>query len=48
MISIRMVKLCHASLWKPLQVIFKSCLESGKFALEWEKANVVPDHKKRD
>ena len=34
-ISIRMVKLCDASLCKPLELIFKSCVESGKFALEW-------------
>ena len=33
-ISIRMVKLCDASLCKPLELIFKSCLESGKFPLE--------------
>ena len=35
-----MVKLCNASLCKPLGLIFKSCLE-------WKKANVVvPAHKK--
>ena len=43
-----MVKLCDASLCKPLELIFKSCLESGKFPLEWKKANVVPAHKKGD
>ena len=48
MICIRMVKLCDASLCKPLEFIFKSCLESGKFPLEWKKANVVPAHKKED
>ena len=48
MISIRMVKLCDASLWKPFELIFKSCLESGKFLLEWKKANVAPAHKKGD
>ena len=48
MISIRMVKLCDASLCKSLEVIFKSCLESGKFTLEWKKANVVPAYKKGD
>ena len=31
---------------KPLELIFKSCLESGKFPPEWKKANVVPAHKK--
>ena len=48
MISIRMVKLCDASFCKSLELIFKSCLESGKFPLEWKKVNVVPPHKKGD
>ena len=37
-ISIRMVKLCDASLCKQLELIFISCLESGKFPLEWKKS----------
>ena len=28
--------------------IFKSCLEKGKFPLEWKKAKVVPAHEKGD
>ena len=48
MISIRMVKLCDASLCKPFKLIFKSCLDSGKFPLELKKANVVPAYKKED
>ena len=43
-----MVKLCDASLCKLLELIFKSCLESGKFPLEWKKANVIPAYKKGD
>ena len=46
MTSIRLVKLCDASLCKPFELIFKSCLGSGKFPLEWKKANVLPVHKK--
>ena len=46
MISIWMVKLCDASLCKPLELIFKSGLESGKFPLKWKNANVVSVHKK--
>ena len=42
-----MVKLCDASLCRPFE-LFKSCLENGKFPLEWKKANVVPVHKKGD
>ena len=37
-ISIRMVKLCNASLCKQLELIFISYLESGKFPLEWKKS----------
>ena len=48
MISIQMVKLFDASLCKPLEQIFKSCLESGKFLLEWKKANVVFLHIKKE
>ena len=46
MISIRMMKLSDASLCKPLELIFKLCLESGNFLFEWKKANSVPSHKK--
>ena len=37
---------CGESISKPLG-IFKSCIEKGQFPNEWEKANVVPVHKKR-
>ena len=47
-ISIRMVKLCDSSICMSLELIFESCLESGKFTFEWKKANVVPAHKKGD
>ena len=46
MISIRMLKICGDSILKPLELIFKSCLENGKFPIEWKKANVVLVHKK--
>ena len=48
MISIRMLKLCGDSIWKPLEIIFKNCLKEGIFPNEWKKANVVPIHKKND
>ena len=44
--SIRMLKICGPSICKPLEIIFKSCLESGIFRLGWKKANVVPVHQK--
>ena len=45
MISIRMLKICGDSILKLLEFIFKSCLENGKFPIEWKKANLVPVHK---
>ena len=48
MISIRMIKIFDTSICRPLKLIFQSCLESGKFPIEWKKANVVPVHKKGD
>ena len=46
MISIRMIKICGESILKPLELLFKSCLENGKLPIEWKKANVVPVHQK--
>ena len=43
-----MIKICDTSIWRPLKLIFQSCLESGKFSIEWKKTNVVPVHKKDD
>ena len=37
MISIWMVKIRDASICKPLELIFRSCLENGKFPTEWKK-----------
>ena len=37
MISIRMLKICGDSILKPLELIFKSFIESGKFPIEWQK-----------
>ena len=48
MISIRMLKICQQSICKPLLIIFKNCVRTGKFPTTWKKANVVPIHKKGD
>ena len=45
-ISTRMLKICRLSICKLLEIIFKLCLQSGVFPLEWKKANVVLVHKK--
>ena len=41
-------KVCDTSICKPLELIFRSCLENGKFPAGWKKANVFPAHKKGD
>ena len=41
-----MLKIWGPATCKPLEIIFKSCLESGTFPLEWKQANDVPVHKK--
>ena len=46
MLNIQMIKLCGNSICKPFSIIFNDCLNEGKFPHEWEKANVVPVHKK--
>ena len=48
MISIRMLKLCGEAICRPLNIIFKTCLNTGKFPSEWKKGNVAPIHKKDD
>ena len=45
-ISIRMLKICGSSIYKPLEMIFKQCIET--FPSDWRKANIVPIHKKGD
>ena len=48
MINICMLKICGDSILKPVELVFKSCIESGKFPIEWKKANVAPVHKKNN
>ena len=48
MISIYMIMWCGDTVYKPLEIIFKSCLNQGIFPAEWKKANVVPVYKKGD
>ena len=43
-----MLKICDESICKPLRMIFRSCLENGKFPSEWKKASVVPVFKKNN
>ena len=48
MISIRMLKLCGKSIYKPFDLIFQFCMKQGKFPTEWKKANVAHFHKKEE
>ena len=48
MISICILKICDDSNLKPLELIFKSCIESGKFPIEWKKANVALIYEKNN
>ena len=34
------LKICGDSILKPIEVISKSCIESGKFPIKWKKAKV--------
>ena len=45
-VSIPMLKTCGDSIWRPLNI--RVNLRTGKFPLEWKKANIVPIHKKGD
>ena len=46
MMSIRKLKLCGESILKPLELIFRFCIENIKHLNNWKKVNVVPVHKK--
>ena len=48
MISIRMLKLYGEAICRALSIIFKTCLNSGKFPLELKKGNFVSIQKKDD
>ena len=43
-ISIRILKICGPSICKPLEFIFKSCLEFDIIPLEWKKGHIFLAH----
>ena len=47
-ISIRMLKICGSTIYRPLEIIFKEALSTGLFPSEWKKGNIVPIYKKGD
>ena len=48
MIKISLLKLCDKSVWKTLDIIYKTRLKLIKFPPQWKKSNVVPVHKESD
>ena len=38
-VSIRMLKICDLSIYKPLEIIFRTCLNHGKFPEERQATN---------
>ena len=43
-----MFKICGKSIIKPVQIIYKQCLEKDCFPDEWKKVNIVLVQKKKD
>ena len=48
MISINIWKICGESILKAFKLIFKSCIESGKFPVRWKKGKCCPSSVKYD
>ena len=44
-ISVKMLKLCSPSIYKPLTLLSGNCLTFREFPNVWEKSNIVPGHK---
>ena len=47
-ISIRMLRICGSTIYRPLEIIFKEALINRLFPSEKKKGNIVPTHKKSD
>ena len=43
-----MIKLCDVVIVNPLYLIYKKCLDTGRFPISWKKDNVLPIHKKEN
>ena len=44
--SIWMLKICGTSIGCSLAIIFKNCLNHGKFSKVWKNANLTPKYNK--
>ena len=47
-LKFRMLKICGKTTCKPLERIFRECLNTGLFPLEWKKDNLVAVYRKGD
>ena len=47
-ISFCMLKICGETICKQLECMFRECLSTGIYLLEWKKDNLVPIIKKAD
>ena len=45
-LSINTIKLCDVAIVSPLYLIYKKCLENGRFPIKWKKGNVLRIHKR--
>ena len=43
-----MLKIYGSSIYKPLEIILKQCIETAVFPSEWKKADIAPIHKEGD
>ena len=43
-----MMKICDASIKKPISIIYKNCITTGIYPNAWKKSNILPVHKKGD
>ena len=43
-----MIKLRSKSVFKPLSLIFKNCIDTVPFTDIWKRSNLIPVHKKDD
>ena len=43
-----MIKICDKAKVKPISVIYKNCIGTGRFPDLWKISNIIPVHKKGD
>ena len=46
--TIRIIKICGKSIYKPLALIFRDCINKGVFPDDWKRAHIDPIHKNNE